>query len=127
MRRKPFETPANAENSYATQLRKIATHVSNIIASFPVGDVSHLPAMQRALASYADAITPWAKSVALRMQEEVWMSQHKNWKATLPRKNTVAAYKENYNGKNSRNTRDKARISKLARIGDENTSGRGTN
>lgn len=124
MRRRPFEAPAAPEAKYAVQLRKIAKHVAEIIAAFPIGDPAQLPAMQRALNGYAEAILPWALKTATDMHEEVWMSQRKNWQTALPKKDTVAAYKDRNDGNNSRHTRDKAHVSKLDKSSHKNTSGR---
>lgn len=78
--RRAFAKVHRAEVQYARQLRSVARHVGAIIRVFPAGDVSALPAMQEALAKYADAITPWAVAIAERMVSDVSRRDKNAWK-----------------------------------------------
>lgn len=77
--KKRFDRVRRAERHYAVQLRKVARHVGDIIAGFPIGDPTVLSAMQTALNKYADLIEPWARAVSASMLADVSRRDEKIW------------------------------------------------
>lgn len=74
-----FDRIRRAERRYSIQLRKIARHVGDIIAGFPVNDPAVLPALQAALNRYADLIEPWARATSASMLADVSRRDEKVW------------------------------------------------
>ena len=69
-RQKPPKT-GRAERDFHRSMKGVAEHVGALIEGFPPGDYSILPTLTQILRAYADALTPWAKSVSSRMLAEV--------------------------------------------------------
>jgi SPP1 gp7 family putative phage head morphogenesis protein len=71
------------EARYAAELRKIARQVGLIINGWAPTDgefdLSQVPALKRALERYSEAITPWAKSTAGRMLQEIAIKDRRAW------------------------------------------------
>lgn len=78
-----FAKVRRAEESYARQLRQVASHVGHFIRGlFPRGEPAHpdaLTQLQAGLAGYAEAITPWAEAVARRMLVDVAQRDERAW------------------------------------------------
>ncbi|WP_448952141.1 phage minor head protein [Labrys neptuniae] len=77
--RSPFVKARKLEIQYATQLRKVARHVHDIVQAFEPGDFSIIGRMRAALERYGRALTPWAEAVAGRMIAETDASEKKAW------------------------------------------------
>lgn len=80
-----FHTNKNAQASYGAQLRHLARQVARIIqafapetaeAPFEPGQVARI---EQALAAYAEAIAPWARTTAYRMIGEVNRRNKTSW------------------------------------------------
>ncbi len=70
--RERFLAGRNAETQYAVQLRKLSTHIGDIVRGMaPDGMVADVAALTAMLNSYADLLHPWANSVASRMIADV--------------------------------------------------------
>jgi SPP1 gp7 family putative phage head morphogenesis protein len=67
------------EVRYASQLRKIAKHVGDVINGFEPGDPSLVPTISSVLEKYSEALTDWAKSTAARMLTDVAKRDEKAW------------------------------------------------
>jgi SPP1 gp7 family putative phage head morphogenesis protein len=67
------------ERTYASQLRKIAGHVGDIVNGFNVQDLPGSQLLQAVLARYAATLTPWAEAVSRRMVTEVAARDERSW------------------------------------------------
>jgi SPP1 gp7 family putative phage head morphogenesis protein len=76
--REAFERVRRAEAQYARQLRKIAWHISDLVAAFGGDPESHAQLVD-VLERYAEAITPWATAVAQRMIADVTQRNTRAW------------------------------------------------
>lgn len=74
-----FTRARKVDQKYAIQLRKIASHVGEIIKAFPAGDPAVLPQLNQVLNKYADIITPWAHHVSGRVLQEVARWDERAW------------------------------------------------
>lgn len=74
-----YEKVRRAELQYGAKLRKLARHVGDIINGFPPGDPKALPAIQKLLREYAEALTPWAQATAAGMLADVAARDRKLW------------------------------------------------
>lgn len=86
--RAAFANVRKSENNYASRLRRLATHINNIIHDFVVANdytPETLPfnsvELSNLLRRYADILTPWATSVASRMIAETARRDWAAWKA----------------------------------------------
>lgn len=68
------------ERWYATQLRKLARHVGDIIGAFPAGDPASEPVIRRALDDYSQVIDGWATAMASRMLYAVEKDDEAAWR-----------------------------------------------
>ena len=74
--------PKNAtiEREYARKLRKVAAHVADIVDMFdPGSNPDNEPAVQEALAKYADTIRGWAWIAGDRMVQSTVRSDIRRW------------------------------------------------
>lgn len=90
--RATFAKVRRAEVEYATQLRKIARHVGDIIRGYPLGDPAGAAKLQKALEAYSILIRPWARTTAQAMlanvsrrDEQVWAEISKTMGLALRR------------------------------------------
>ncbi len=67
----------NAETQFAIRLRKIASHIGDIVRGFGLEETD---AMGAALRQYAQLIDPWARAVANRMITEVAARDRQTWR-----------------------------------------------
>jgi len=75
-----FAKARRAEESYARQLRQVATQVGNIVRGFaPRGEVTNLSELTSTLNRYADMIRPWATAAADRFIREVAQRDERAW------------------------------------------------
>jgi SPP1 gp7 family putative phage head morphogenesis protein len=77
--RSAFIRAKKLETDYARRLRKVASHVQDIVKGF---DVSTLPGSlfaRTALEQYARILTPWAQAVGQRMVTEVAARDERSW------------------------------------------------
>lgn len=77
-----FKRVRRAEVWYASQLRKVARTVGDIIKAFPEGDPRAVSEIEHALSRYAEALSPWARATAARMIAEVSRRDAKAWFTT---------------------------------------------
>lgn len=77
--KRSFESVRKAETFYARHLRMIARHVGSIINAYTPLDATAMPEMSRALAQYAAAIAPWARTTAARMLADVKRRDEAVW------------------------------------------------
>lgn len=72
-RKSAFELSRGIERRYAMQLRGIATKIGKLVTSYsdPLNSAAQRQQIDRALAAYADQITPWARALAARVVVEV--------------------------------------------------------
>lgn len=77
--RAAFAKVRKAEKQYATQLRKVARHVGDIIRNHKPETTDGLAEIRAILAKYAEVITPWAKVAASRMIADVGRRDEKAW------------------------------------------------
>jgi SPP1 gp7 family putative phage head morphogenesis protein len=78
-----FIRARKAEIQYARQLRKLAKHIGDLITGmWTPGDIGSADEINDALGRYANAIEPWARSVANRMLTEVAARDRKAWMET---------------------------------------------
>ena len=68
------------ETQYATRLRQIAKHISDIVSGMWDGDFAQAPLIEAALERYANILEPWAVSVAQRMITEVDARDKAAWR-----------------------------------------------
>lgn len=85
-----FTRAREVETKYASQLKKIASHVGHIIRGFPPGDRSALPELTNTLGRYAEIIRPWARHTSERIllevshwDEQAWYRHVKEMSASL--------------------------------------------
>lgn len=74
-----YQKVRRAEYRYGVQLRGLARQVGDIINGFKAGDPAVLPAIQKLLRAYAEALTPWANAVAAGMLADVSARDAKMW------------------------------------------------
>lgn len=67
----------NAEATYATQLRKVARHVGDMVRQ--LGDALTTDDLVSMLRRYADTLNPWARAAAARMIAEVARRDERAW------------------------------------------------
>lgn len=87
--RSAFAKVRKAEENYSRRLRKLASHIADIIHDFTVGNDDLSPeslpfassGLVNLLQRYADILTPWATSVASRMIAEVARRDQTAWRA----------------------------------------------
>jgi SPP1 gp7 family putative phage head morphogenesis protein len=79
--RAAFAKVRRAERQYATQLRKVARHVGEIIKSHKPDTSDGLAEIRAILAKYSEVIEPWAKTAAARMIADVGRRDDKAWEA----------------------------------------------
>jgi SPP1 gp7 family putative phage head morphogenesis protein len=77
--RDAFEKVRDSERDYARRLRKIASHVGDIVEAFDPEDPGFTAAVTRALDSYAELIKPWAEAVGKRMVAETARRDELAW------------------------------------------------
>lgn len=65
---------------YSGHLRKIASHIGDIARGFEADPIGNAGKLERMLRRYADAITPWAQSVAEKMVAEVAQHDRQAWR-----------------------------------------------
>jgi len=70
-----------AERDFVRSLRGVAEHVGHLIEGFPPGDPEMLATLTQLLQAYADALTPWARSVSTHMLGEVNARDRDTWRA----------------------------------------------
>lgn len=68
-----------AEKQYATQLRKIARHVGDIINGFPPDNPEAVPSIETILRQYADVLGGWATRTAATMLADVSARDAQTW------------------------------------------------
>ena len=66
-----FMRARRAETQFAIRLRKIASHIGDIVRGFDPESSDGLDNMRAALSQYAQLIEPWARAVAGRMIAEI--------------------------------------------------------
>lgn len=76
---KAFNFRNKAAENYERQLRKVAKQIGDLIALFKAGDVSQLPALEHAMATYAKILAPWARAAGSAMIAEVNKRDAKAW------------------------------------------------
>jgi SPP1 gp7 family putative phage head morphogenesis protein len=79
--RAAFARVRRAERQYATQLRKVARHVGDIIKAHQPETSDGMAEIRAILSKYAEVITPWAKVTAARMIADVGRRDEKAWEA----------------------------------------------
>jgi len=79
--RAAFAKVRKAEKQYATQLRKVARHVGDIIRNHHPETSDGMAEIRAILAKYAEVIEPWAKVAAGRMIADVGRRDEKAWEA----------------------------------------------
>jgi len=77
--RAAFSRVRKAEKQYATQLRKVARHVGDIIRNHKPETSDGMAEIRAILAKYAEVIEPWAKVAAGRMIADVGRRDEKAW------------------------------------------------
>lgn len=77
---RPTLRARRAEREYARALKQLAAHVGGIVAGFKPGDQAAVPTITRMMRTYADALRPWAVSVARRMLEDVNVQEERQWR-----------------------------------------------
>lgn len=69
------------EAYYMRQLVRLARNVGRIITDMPPDDMRQASSLENLLRKYAEALTPWAESVAGRMVSEIERKDAAAWKA----------------------------------------------
>ena len=69
-----------AERFYATNLRKIARHIGELVGIFDPADFAGMPRVRSLLDRYAQTLAPWAYATATRMITEVAAREGKAWR-----------------------------------------------
>lgn len=77
--RAAFSRVRRAEKQYATQLRKVARHVGDIIRNHRPETSDGMAEIRAILAKYSEVIEPWAKVAAARMIADVGRRDLKAW------------------------------------------------
>jgi SPP1 gp7 family putative phage head morphogenesis protein len=77
--RAAFSRVRRAERQYATQLRKVARHVGDIIRNHQPDTADGMAEIRAILSKYSEAIAPWAKTAAARMITDVGRRDEKAW------------------------------------------------
>lgn len=75
-----FIRARHREQYYIRQLRKIARHVQDLIASFDPQDQRQAAQAVKILDRYADTIKPWATATASRMLHEIARADERAWR-----------------------------------------------
>jgi SPP1 gp7 family putative phage head morphogenesis protein len=75
-----FIRARKAETQFAIRLRKIASHIGDIIRGFDPLSPEGLGSMRIALAHYSQLIEPWARAVSGRMIAEVAARDKQTWR-----------------------------------------------
>ena len=78
--RERFAHSHRLELDYLRRLRQVVRQVDDMVKmSAPRGEVKDLAALQQMLRKYSEAITPWARSVAERMLENIQRKDELSW------------------------------------------------
>ena len=77
--RNAFRYVKNAERVYATQLRRVARHVGELVAAFDPKNPRHVHRLVDLLHRYAEVLTPWARATASKLITEVSRRDEKAW------------------------------------------------
>lgn len=75
-----FMRARKAETQFAIRLRKIASHIGDIVRGFDVETQDGWAQMNAALNKYAQLIEPWARAVSTRMIAEVAARDKQTWR-----------------------------------------------
>ena len=67
------------EREYATNLRRIARHIADLVGGFDLTQPVSVESLRTALEQYANILGPWAESAAARMIAEVARRDEKSW------------------------------------------------
>lgn len=79
-KREAFARAKSIEEAYARRLRKVASHVGDIVSGFDPSRWESADAVGAMLRQYADTVLrPWARSVAARMIAEVDARDKRAW------------------------------------------------
>jgi len=62
-------------------LRQVASHVGSIVSGFDLADQAAVPRLTNVLQRYAEALTAWAESTAMRMLTDVEQVDRNAWSA----------------------------------------------
>lgn len=68
------------ENSYGARLRKIASHIGDLVRGFPVGTQESASLIGAALRRYAELLDPWARATGERMVAEIAAADKAGWR-----------------------------------------------
>ena len=80
LRKHEFMRARLAERFYATNLRKIARHIGDLVGIFDPADFAGMPRVRSLLDRYAQTLAPWAYATATRMITEVAAREGKAWR-----------------------------------------------
>jgi SPP1 gp7 family putative phage head morphogenesis protein len=75
-----FSKVRNAETTYATQLRKVARHIGDLVRQLYTGDPAATAELVITLRRYADLLNPWARATAARLLAEVARRDETAWR-----------------------------------------------
>jgi SPP1 gp7 family putative phage head morphogenesis protein len=78
--RDAWERVRRAENYFARQLRRVASHIGNVVRTFGPEDPQRLDEMIETLHRYSTLLTPWARATARRMLAEVARRDERAWR-----------------------------------------------
>lgn len=79
-RKAEFAKARLTERFYATNLRKIARHIDDLVGMFDPTNFAEIPRVRSLLDKYAQALSPWAYATATRMITEVAAREGKAWR-----------------------------------------------
>ena len=68
------------ERNYGARLRKIASHIGDVVRGFPAGTQESDSLISAALRRYADILDPWARAAGERMVAEVAAADRAGWR-----------------------------------------------
>ena len=74
-----FAKTRRAEGAYATNLRKVAKAVEDIVKMFDPTDAHQVNELEQTLRRYSDLLRPWARVTAQRMLNDVSRRDEKVW------------------------------------------------